>query len=337
MRLFRKAVALALVCCTYALADTGNSWSRVRYNGGTVQTKVDAKDWDNHLTVTSDRIVFQLKDGQKIEIATHSVTGLSYGQEAHRRVGTMVALGILVAPVALFGLFHKTRLHFIGIEYKTPDGKKAGLLLQGDKGNYRAILMALKSATGAPLAVAEKDREFVPTTVAAETVNSDEDASPQKGTVLISTTPPGADVYVDGAFVGNAPCKQVLSPGKHIIQVTSAGYKAWTRDLGVTGGSEANLSAVLEKAGASSDANAVAAPAPSTTAAPAQPSAGPPRTSAPATPKLSTTTTGVVRGETIGSTVPKPGDSDVAAAARKNKADKKAKEDAAQQEKDNPK
>jgi hypothetical protein len=29
------------------------------------------------------------------------VTGLSYGQEAHLRVGTMIALGVLVAPVVL--------------------------------------------------------------------------------------------------------------------------------------------------------------------------------------------------------------------------------------------
>jgi len=36
----------------------------------------------------------------------------------------MVALGILVAPLVLFGLFHKTRLHFIGIEYKRPETAK---------------------------------------------------------------------------------------------------------------------------------------------------------------------------------------------------------------------
>src|SRR2546425_11958102 len=97
-------------------------------NGGTLQTKVDPKDWDNRLTVTSAKITLQLKDKQTLEIPTPSVTGLSYGQEAHRRVGTMVALGILVAPVALFELFHKTRLHFIGIEYQTADGKRAGVL-----------------------------------------------------------------------------------------------------------------------------------------------------------------------------------------------------------------
>src|SRR5712692_610222 len=141
----RAAELLALVLCTGLMAQAqGNSWDKVRYNGGTLQTKVDPKDWDNHLTVTFDKITLQLKDKQTLEIPTSSVTGLSYGQEAHRRVGTMVALGILVAPIALFGLFHKTRLHFIGIEYKTADGKGAGVLLQGHKDNYRAILMALR-------------------------------------------------------------------------------------------------------------------------------------------------------------------------------------------------
>ena len=42
-------------------------------------------------------ITLALKDGKKLEISPKSVTSLSYGQEAHRRVGTMVALAILVA------------------------------------------------------------------------------------------------------------------------------------------------------------------------------------------------------------------------------------------------
>jgi len=47
----------------------------------------------------------------------------------------MIALAILVAPVALFGLFHKTRLHYIGIQYPGADGKKEGILMQGDRDN----------------------------------------------------------------------------------------------------------------------------------------------------------------------------------------------------------
>jgi hypothetical protein len=51
----------------------------------------------------------------------------------------------------LFGLFHKKRDHFIGFEYNIEYGKKAGLLAQGHKDNYRAVLVALRGSTGAPL------------------------------------------------------------------------------------------------------------------------------------------------------------------------------------------
>src|SRR5712692_7127365 len=169
-----RQLFVVLLCFALLATAQGNSWDRVRYNGGSLNSKVNPKDWNNHLSVTSDVITFKTKDGQVLEIPTKSVTGLSYGQEAHRRVGTMVALGILVAPVALFGLFHKTRLHFIGIEYNAPDGKGAGVLLQGQKDNYRAILMALRGATGARVAVSDKDREFVPTGVETKVVKESE-------------------------------------------------------------------------------------------------------------------------------------------------------------------
>jgi dihydroorotate dehydrogenase len=74
----------------------------------------------------------------------------------------MIALAVLVAPVALFGLFHKTRLHYIGINWTAPDGKSGGILLQGDKDNYRAILVALQGVSNVPVSVSEKEREFVP-------------------------------------------------------------------------------------------------------------------------------------------------------------------------------
>src|ERR1700740_884373 len=116
MRPIKRLLTL-LLCCAVAAWAQGNSFDQVRYNGGSVDSKVDPKDWNNHLTVPSDMITLALKDGKKFELPPKSVTSLSYGQEAHRRVGTMIALAILVAPVVLFGLFHKTRLHYIGIQY----------------------------------------------------------------------------------------------------------------------------------------------------------------------------------------------------------------------------
>lgn len=231
----------------------GNTFTKVRYNGGTVFTKVNKDDWKNTLTVTSDLITFKLKDGQSIEIAPRSVTSLSYGQEAHRRVGTMVALSILVAPLALFGLFHKTRLHYIGVQYDLQDGKKAGLLMQGDKDNYRAMITALQGATGAPVGVSDKEREFVPVGVATAVVtepvqsNQADSANQSQGLVAVSSTPEGADVHVDGAFVGNSPASLKLAPGKHTIRVTAAGYNDWSRDVTIMPGSNVKLTASLEK------------------------------------------------------------------------------------------
>jgi len=260
-----RALAIILAFSITAMAEGGNTFTRVRYNGGSVASKVDAKDWNNKLTVTSDLITFQLKDGQKLEIPPKSVTGLSYGQEAHRRVGTMIALAVLVAPVALFGLFHKTRLHFIGVQYTTPDKKNGGILLQGDKDNYRAILVALQSVSGVPVSVAEKEREFIPVGVTTNvTKGGDESekaaAKPAEGaakletvsadaagTVQVTSTPDGADVYSDGSFVGNAPSTLKLAPGKHTVRVTASGYKEWSREITVQSGSAVKLNAGLEK------------------------------------------------------------------------------------------
>lgn len=95
MQVLRKFLVLFL-CASIITWAQGNSFDKVRYNGGSVDSKVDPKDWNNHLTVTSDVITLALKDGKKLEIPPKAVTSLSYGQEAHRRVGTMIALAVLV-------------------------------------------------------------------------------------------------------------------------------------------------------------------------------------------------------------------------------------------------
>ena len=256
----KKLLAFILCCTVFAYAQ-GNTFTKVRYNGGSVASKVDPKDWDNKLTVTADSITLETKDNVKVDIPPKSVTALSYGQEAHRRVGTMVALAILIAPVALFGLFHKTRLHYIGIQYTDSNGKSAGILLQGDKDNYRAILVALQGVSGAPVSVGEKDREFVPVTVKTSVTKDSEEnkgstetaataaASKEEaiGTVSVNTVPQGAEVYVDDQFYGNSPATLKLKPGKHTIRVKMAGYKDWSRDLSTDSGSDAHLTANLEK------------------------------------------------------------------------------------------
>jgi hypothetical protein len=165
-----KALLAVLLCSTLVVYAEGNVFTKVRYNGGSVPSTVNPKDWDNALTISPATVVLDLKGKPTthFEVPSKSITGLSYGQEAHRRVGTMIALAILVAPVALFGLLHKTRLHYIGVQYKLTDGNSGGILLQGDKSNYRAILVALQGVSGVAVSVSEKEREYVPVGVKTE-------------------------------------------------------------------------------------------------------------------------------------------------------------------------
>jgi hypothetical protein len=282
--MFRRNIAqrVLILCLTAAVVayGQGNSFRKIRYNGGTVQTKVSPKDWGNRLTVTSEEIRLELKDGQILRIDPKRVYGLSYGQEAHRRVGTMTAVGIWV-PLAFFGLIHKTRLHFVGIEFTTPDGRRSGLLLQAHKNTYRAVLMALRGATGAPIAVAQEDRRHVPTGVETVTVEgaekpptspgvgraiflpkSPEAASPvtpqpasrppapapsELSVVQVGSTPEGADITVDGKYVGNTPSSLRLASGDHRISIEKAGFQLWQRTLAVHPGGNITIDATLEK------------------------------------------------------------------------------------------
>src|SRR6516225_9036112 len=120
-----RRIVAALLILGFAgpacLSAEGNSWNKLRYSGGTVAAKVNPFDWNTILTVTPGELTFVF-GRQAFRLAPSEVTALSYGQEAHRRVADMVALSLVATPLALFGILHQSKTHFIGIEYKTDDG-----------------------------------------------------------------------------------------------------------------------------------------------------------------------------------------------------------------------
>src|SRR5205085_12198475 len=71
-------------------------------------------------------------------------------------------------------------------------------------------------------------------------------ATAAQTTISITSTPPGADVEVDGKFIGNTPSTLSLAPGDHASKITKKGYKAWQRNLSASGGT-VNLGAELEE------------------------------------------------------------------------------------------
>jgi len=72
-------------------------------------------------------------------------------------------------------------------------------------------------------------------------------ATAEMGLVNLTSVPDGADVYVDDAFVGNAPAALKLPAGKHTVRVSQNGYGAWTKEISVFPGSEVSMKATLEK------------------------------------------------------------------------------------------
>ena len=65
--------------------------------------------------------------------------------------------------------------------------------------------------------------------------------------ISLSSNPDGADICADDSFVGSAPATLKLSVGKHTIKVTMAGFKDWSREITALAGSEAHLTAALDK------------------------------------------------------------------------------------------
>ena len=49
--------------------------------------------------------------------------------------------------------------------------------------------------------------------------------------VALNSTPSGADIEVDGAFVGSTPSTIGIAPGDHVITIDKKGFKPWERKL----------------------------------------------------------------------------------------------------------
>ncbi len=69
----------------------------------------------------------------------------------------------------------------------------------------------------------------------------------QPASVIVKSTPPGADINVDGKFMGNTPSTIQLAPGEHQISIEKEGLRPWQRTMTVSPGGSITLDATLEK------------------------------------------------------------------------------------------
>jgi len=72
---------------------------------------------------------------------------------------------------------------------------------------------------------------------------------PEQESVAIdfASEPSGADIYIDGNFLGNTPSTLRVAAGRHRIELRLSGYRTWSQSMPVDPGSHPRVSKTLEK------------------------------------------------------------------------------------------
>ncbi|HYX00290.1 MAG TPA: PEGA domain-containing protein [Candidatus Elarobacter sp.] len=72
-------------------------------------------------------------------------------------------------------------------------------------------------------------------------------ATPTTAKLSVASLPDGADIEVDGSFVGNTPSDIDVPAGDHTVAVKKSGFQTWEKKLKVSAGSNVHLKAEMEK------------------------------------------------------------------------------------------
>jgi hypothetical protein len=84
-----------------------------------------------------------------------------------------------------------------------------------------------------------------PTAAPATSATSAAPAATDQARLQISSTPDGADIEIDGNYIGNTPSTVGVAAGPHQISIKKTGFKPWERKISVSTG-QVNVNATLE-------------------------------------------------------------------------------------------
>jgi hypothetical protein len=170
------------------------------------------------LNVNIDSV--RLVTGEKV--ALRAIKEVKGGGNTGKMTGAIVATSILFFPAAPLFLF----MH--GKDITIPKGTEITAYINGD----------------APLDPAKFAPKLVAAEPVAEVVTAPAAAAPS--TIVIKSTPDGADITVDGKFVGSTPSTLKLTIGEHTITIEKPGFKLWTRAMTVSTAGNVSIDATLE-------------------------------------------------------------------------------------------
>lgn len=154
----------------------------------------------------------RLANGDKAALRT--VKNSTGGSHTGAMTGAIVATSILFFPAAPLFLFMK------GKNITIPKGTEITAYIAAD------TVYTPQVATAPP--------------VAAQPVTTG------ISTVIVNSTPTGAEIFVDDKFVGATPSTLKLAPGEHAVRIEKTGFKAWNRMLTVNAGGSVTIDATLD-------------------------------------------------------------------------------------------
>jgi hypothetical protein len=166
----------------------------------------------------------KLVSGEKA--ALRAIKEVQGGSHVVGMTAGIVATSLIFFPAAPFFLF----MH--GKDITIPKGTEITAYVSGD--------MKLDFAKFQPAAPAPA-RDL-------NAASQGQNAMATSAKLQVDSTPPGADIEVDGSFVGNTPSEVQVTDGDHTVVVKKSGFKDWQRKLKSSAGSSVHISAELEKA-----------------------------------------------------------------------------------------
>ena len=136
------------------------------------------------------------------------------------------------------------------------DGSYSGVIHRDTKDILQRIATRLEAASEEGAKPSEPGKESTPGASApdaqSEQTSSDNTGpSPRQssgaGAVELTSNPSGAEVYLDGAIVGDTLATLALSPSKDDVRLSLTGYKDWRKNIKMLAASSVTLAATLEK------------------------------------------------------------------------------------------
>jgi hypothetical protein len=161
----------------------------------------------------------RLVDGEKA--ALRAVKEVKGGGHTGAMTAGIVATSLVILPAAPFFLF----MH--GKDITIPQGTEITAYINGDFNLDRTKFVSSSANAATPVAGGPSNEAL--------------------SAVEIKSVPDGADITVDGKFIGNTPSTVRLQPGDHKVSIQKSGFKPWERTVSVSPGANVTINPTLEQ------------------------------------------------------------------------------------------